>query len=157
MKVGKVFEISYAHRIPNHPGECKYLHGHNGKIEVEIEGSLNTDTSMLIDFGIIKDRVDRWLKDNLDHRTILEENDEIDLNEETSRIVRLNAFPTAEALAVVILNEVVCSLVDKSYLEDWSHKVRFWETSTSYAEVSCKDTYGDVHITYQKIKALEKV
>ena len=69
MKVGIVFEIAYAHRLLNYDGKCADLHGHNGKVELGIEGLVNQDTGMLIDFVVLKERVVTPLMDLYDHST----------------------------------------------------------------------------------------
>ena len=41
MRIGKLFKFEAAHRLPNHPGKCKNLHGHSYKLEVVVNGEVN--------------------------------------------------------------------------------------------------------------------
>ena len=49
MFVKKTYWVEYAHRLQNHPGLCKYLHGHSGKVEVVFEGTMDDKTGMVSD------------------------------------------------------------------------------------------------------------
>jgi 6-pyruvoyltetrahydropterin/6-carboxytetrahydropterin synthase len=53
-----------AHIIPNHPGQCKNLHGHNFKMEVEVRASQLDELGMAMDFQKVKDAAnalcDKW-------------------------------------------------------------------------------------------------
>ena len=135
MKIGTVFEISYAHRLMYHPGKCSGLHGHNGKVEVEIEGPVHAPSGMVLDFDRIKGTVRDWVMRHLDHVTILQEGDPL-LESIGGRLVTMSHPPTAEMLAAAILKDGLYNLV---YLNGGSATVRFWETSNCYAEASTKD------------------
>ena len=51
-----------SHHLKDHPGKCKFLHGHTWNYEVHIEGVINEETGMVIDFGMIDGVIDQ-----LDH------------------------------------------------------------------------------------------
>ena len=36
-KVTKHIDFCYGHRLLNYEGQCRYLHGHNGRVEIDIE------------------------------------------------------------------------------------------------------------------------
>lgn len=70
-------EFDAAHRLPNHDGKCRRLHGHRYVVDVSMQGPLQQDgpkRGMVIDFSdvddLLADIVGRW-----DHRTILFEED----------------------------------------------------------------------------------
>jgi len=44
-----------AHVIPNHPGQCKNLHGHNFKMDVEVRASQLDELGMAMDFQTVKE------------------------------------------------------------------------------------------------------
>ena len=50
MIIKKTFIIDSAHYLPNYVGKCKQLHGHTYTLEVFIEGTVNPDTGMVMDF-----------------------------------------------------------------------------------------------------------
>ena len=35
-RVTKEIHFCYGHRLMNYDGKCRYFHGHNGKVEVEL-------------------------------------------------------------------------------------------------------------------------
>ncbi len=135
MKIGKVFEISYAHRLMNHPGKCRNLHGHSGKIEIQISSELNPETDMVIDFDEITQKVKWQVDELLDHSTIFHVDDplgeEIYYHSEAGKIVILNYHPTAEILSSLVY-KIVRDNIDSLSL--YKCTVRFWETGSSYAE-----------------------
>ncbi|MDY6943142.1 MAG: 6-carboxytetrahydropterin synthase QueD [Pseudomonadota bacterium] len=60
-------EFASAHTLRGYPGACSRMHGHNWKVEVEIEATELDDTGMAIDFKQIKEAT-RAVTDRLDHR-----------------------------------------------------------------------------------------
>ncbi len=129
-RVKKIFEIAYAHRLFKYNGKCENLHGHNAKIEVIIESKRLDNQSMVMDFGDIKKIVGKWLDENLDHATLLHKDDPLVnvLKQHNQKIFIFNENPTAEFISLTIKNEL-----KKEGLK--IKAVRFWENSTSMAEV----------------------
>jgi 6-pyruvoyltetrahydropterin/6-carboxytetrahydropterin synthase len=73
----RVFEIDAGHRLHNHEGKCKDLHGHRYKFCIYFT-SLDLDTlDRVIDFGEVKRRIGGWLEENWDHGMILNMEDPI--------------------------------------------------------------------------------
>jgi len=60
-----------AHHIPDHPGECRRLHGHTWKVEVSVAGELDPATGMVLDFRSLKNVI-RETVGQLDHRLLNE-------------------------------------------------------------------------------------
>jgi len=65
--------MEYAHRFWNHCGEAKYLHGHHGELEIEVEGAIDKS-------GFVKPVKDIqnvvWdVMQNFDHALLLQEGD----------------------------------------------------------------------------------
>ena len=69
-RVTKSFEFAYGHRLLNYDGKCRYLHGHNGVVEIDVESSDLDKRGMVIDFNEIRDLIRRWVEDNMDHKMI---------------------------------------------------------------------------------------
>ena len=65
MKIGTTLYIDSAHRLPQHKGKCSNMHGHTYKVLVTVYGKPNPKTGIIIDFGDIKENVNR-----LDHKDI---------------------------------------------------------------------------------------
>jgi len=130
MKIGITTEFSYAHRIQNHPGKCKRLHGHNGKLEVQVEGDADTKTGMIIDFSNLKQIV-KTVVDSLDHMTILHFKDPLCESIPVNSLIRVTMSPTAETISAIILNGLRILIPNI--------KVRLWETEDSYVEITGED------------------
>ena len=124
--------FEYGHRILNHPGKCKRLHGHSGRLELTVKGPIDQDTGMIIDFGDINITVGTWVKDNLDHKTILQYGDPLFETLPTTDTYTIQGSPTAENISHEILQK--CTLLNLS--KDYNYKVRLWETEDAYAECS---------------------
>lgn len=91
--IAKTFTIAGAHYLPEHPGKCRELHGHNWKITVICQQSTLSNEGIVLDFGGIKN----YIKSKLDHKLL---NDIIE-------------NPTAERLAKWIADELgsQCTMV----------------------------------------------
>lgn len=146
--VTKQYRAEIAHRLPNHPGACKYLHGHSYLFEITVKASRNhptTDiqgideqTGMVLDFKslklVIEQVIGRW-----DHSLILWEEDPLAqaLVDQTGdalegvNLILVPDIPTAENMAVEIATQLHREL-GPYYVVPVSVKV--WETTTSYAE-----------------------
>jgi len=112
-----------AHSLRDYPGDCGRLHGHNWKVDVEVEATALNSLGMGVDFKAIKQAA-RDLAATLDHRNL----------NDLSPFDRIN--PTAENIAVffyhglsAVLNTGTVRVV----------AVMLWETDSAgvrYSEVS---------------------
>ena len=128
--VTKIMNFEYGHRILNHPGKCKRLHGHSGKVEFTLWGEVDQETGMVIDFGDINSTVGDYLKNTLDHRTLLQEGDSLIENLPFEDVIIMKGPPIAENISLLILEQSSPLFPDKQI------KVRLWETEDSFAECS---------------------
>jgi 6-pyruvoyltetrahydropterin/6-carboxytetrahydropterin synthase len=126
--VVKTFEISYAHRLLNYNGKCENLHGHNGKIEIEISTYNLNNEEMVMDFTEIKEKAGRWLNENLDHKTILSRKDPLvkALKKNHQKLFLTDRNPTAEILCQIIYENL-------NKLGIKAETIKFWETDSSVA------------------------
>jgi len=115
-KVAKDFSFAAAHNLPYHKGKCRYLHGHEWKLRVEIEAPVNAE-GMIMDFSNLKERVNGTVIEMMDHAYI--------------NAILYN--PTAENLCVYIWNvlQYVAELKSIS-------KITIWETPTSEASIDAE-------------------
>jgi 6-pyruvoyltetrahydropterin/6-carboxytetrahydropterin synthase len=58
--------FSGAHRLRYLHGKCEELHGHNWKVEVSVASNRLGKEGVVIDFGILRQKVEKILK-SLDH------------------------------------------------------------------------------------------
>ena len=130
-RVNKQIDFCYGHRLLNYDGKCKNLHGHNGKVEIELESSTLDHRGMVIDFEDIKTGIKSWIDAELDHRMILCKDDPIIpvLQERREAFLAVDFNPTAENIARMIFEYAVSQRFPVVL-------VRLWETPTSFA------TYG---------------
>ena len=127
-KVTESVDFCYGHRLLRYQGKCAHLHGHNGKVEIELaSGSLN-DQSMVIDFSDIVRIVKGFIDQNLDHRLLLHREDPLVpvLRAHDEPVFLMDSDPTAEAIARLIYDYAVSQGLKVS-------QVRLWETGTSVA------------------------
>ena len=73
MQIRKHFRFEAAHALPHHTGKCARMHGHSYRLEVAIEGPLQTAgpaTGMVEDFEVIDRVVREHAIAALDHYTL---------------------------------------------------------------------------------------
>lgn len=68
VEIAKTFAFDSAHRLPNVPEghKCGRLHGHTYRVEVALAGEADPKMGWLVDYGVIKEKVDPLIK-RLDH------------------------------------------------------------------------------------------
>ena len=125
-RVTKTIEFCYGHRLLDYDGKCRYLHGHNALLEVDIESDSLDGLGMVIDFGDVRDLVKGWIDANLDHRMLLCRRDPIAsvLTEMGEPLYLMDDNPTAENISKHIYYQV-----RKLGLKPT--EVRLWETPSS--------------------------
>ena len=127
-KVTKRIEFCYGHRLLNYQGQCRHLHGHNGRVEIDIETGALDGRGMVHDFAEIKSALKNWIGETLDHRMLLCKDDSIVplLKQRGELFFVMDENPTAENIAKLIFDHAKSK--DLPVVE-----VRLWETSTSCA------------------------
>jgi len=127
-KVTKQIEFCYGHRLLNYDGQCRHLHGHNGRAEVDIEAGELDARGMVHDFSDIRKVIKNWVDETLDHRMVLCKTDPIlpVLKQRGELVYVMDENPTAENIAKLIFNHARAQGLPVV-------EVRLWETSTSYA------------------------
>ncbi len=127
-KVTRIIDFSYGHRLMDYDGECRHLHGHNGRAEIDIESDQVDNRGMVIDFADVKDRVKVWIDANLDHRMILRSDDPlVPVFEELGEAHYVfDSNPTAENIARHIYEMTSSAELPIS-------EIRLWETTNSFA------------------------
>lgn len=126
--VTKHIDFCYGHRLLNYEGKCRYLHGHNARVEVDLGADQLDDRGMVHDFSDIKQVIKTWIDDTLDHTMLLNRSDPIVpvLERQGERFYLMDENPTAENIAKLIFEQARARGLP--VLE-----VRLWETPTSCA------------------------
>ncbi len=126
--ITKEVRFCYGHRLMNHPGKCRHLHGHSVKAAVTLSSDQLDAGGMVCDFAELKKVVADYVKEVLDHNLLLHEDDPLVplLREAQERFLTLPDPPTAEVLARMIFRHVA----SQGYPVE---EVSLWETDSSYA------------------------
>lgn len=136
MKIAKEFRWEMGHRLPEHFGLCKNIHGHSYKMLVEFEGELDKN-QMVIDYYDVEKIVNPVIE-KLDHSFMVNINDKVVLEfleKMNSKKVIVDFNSTAENICNFLLSEInKCSLPSNIS----SIKVRVYETQFDYAEESLR-------------------
>lgn len=122
-----------AHRLPDHAGKCRRLHGHRYVAEIDIEGPIQppgtSSGGMVKDFDEIKTAIDRAIG-HWDHRCMMWENDpwleNIGHGEEMG-IFTVPFIPTAENISMEIATRLQLEMLRAT-------RVRVYETPNGWAE-----------------------
>jgi 6-pyruvoyltetrahydropterin/6-carboxytetrahydropterin synthase len=130
-RVTETIDFSYGHRLLNYKGRCANLHGHNGRVEIEITSEDLDERSMVADFSDIGRIVREWIDEHLDHRMILNEADPLVavLRRHDEPVFTMVRDPTAEEIARLIFEQAASRGLAVS-------RVRLWETPASFASFS---------------------
>ena len=125
----KKLHFCYGHRLMDYDGKCAYAHGHNGVLEVELSAPELDNRGMVCDFNDVKERVESFLDNEIDHRMLLRHDDPLVpvLKEMGEKGFIMQENPTAENIAKLLFNEAKnrgLSVV----------AVRLWETPHAFAE-----------------------
>jgi 6-pyruvoyltetrahydropterin/6-carboxytetrahydropterin synthase len=126
--ITKEVYFCYGHRLMNHTGKCRHLHGHSVKAAISIAQDQLDDNGMVCDFADIKQCVEAYIDEQLDHNFLLHKDDPIIpmLVTNQERFLALDEHPTAEVISKMIYH----------YLKESGFQVTqvvLWETSSAYA------------------------
>jgi 6-pyruvoyltetrahydropterin/6-carboxytetrahydropterin synthase len=103
-RVTREIKFCYGHRLLHYEGNCRHLHGHNGRAVIALEAPSLDQRGMLVDFSDIKREVQCWIDENLDHNLLLCRDDPIlpVLQARGERVFVMDVNPTAENIARLI-------------------------------------------------------
>ena len=105
--ITKEFTFEAAHRLlRNYCGKCSNNHGHSYRVKLHLQGTNLDEKDMLIDFNETK-KLKAWIDDNLDHVTMLWEEDPMIDSMRTfgNKVLVTKMNPTGEHIAELILAE----------------------------------------------------
>lgn len=107
-----ITDFASAHTLRDYPGACSRMHGHNWKVETEVEAERLDDIGMAIDFKAIKTAA-REIGERLDHRYL----------NELPPFTEIN--PTAENIAAYFFDEL-SGMLNSDHIR--VSAVTLWET-----------------------------
>lgn len=143
IRVTKIFEFDTAHALHNYDGLCSNIHGHTYKLHVTVIGEPIADTNspkygMVVDFGVLKNKIKENLVDKFDHSLIVSRDESGNFtngNPIFRRIHVVDFQPTAENIVAHFAELIKPLLPDGVEL----FSLRLYETSTSFAEWYASD------------------
>ena len=126
--VTRLIHFCYGHRLLNYAGKCRYLHGHNGRVEIELGSDRLDRRGMVRDFEEIKQTIQTWIDRELDHKMLLNRKDPAIpfLRKSSEPVFLMDENPTAEAIARLIFDYAASQGLPVT-------GVRMWETDRSFA------------------------
>ena len=144
ISITRRLEFDSGHRIPNHDGQCRHLHGHRYAIEVTLTGEVadhpgKADDGMVLDFGDIKRLTNQYVVEPWDHAFLVAREDEALVAFLASlpnhKTVIMEHVPTVENLATTafailqpVFNQAFGGRLQLS-------AVRLYETPNCWADV----------------------
>jgi len=131
-------EFDAAHRLMEHEGKCRNVHGHRYVLEATFAADKLDAVGRVVDFGVIKEKLGTWIDTHWDHNAILFEKDkalgDAIAGQTKQAIFYLPTNPTAENMAAYIFNVVCPGLFKDSGLQCVS--ITLHETPNCRAEIS---------------------
>lgn len=101
-------DFSAAHRlVKGYQGPCAHLHGHNYQALVRIEAKDLQEHDMLVDFSDIKRVCNQWIKNNLDHGTLICTQDEALFSFVKAHQQKHFVFPAGDNTTCEALSQVI--------------------------------------------------
>jgi len=136
MKIAKEFRWEMGHRLPEHFGNCKNIHGHSYKMIVELEGEVN-EKGLVLDFYDLKNIVEPIIE-KLDHSFLVYGGDKeiiTFLEKMNSKKVIVDFQSTVENITKYFLSEISKNKFPSNVS---SLKVKIYESQNDYAEAEIK-------------------
>ena len=137
MTISKDIKFDCAHMLSNYEGKCANLHGHTYHGTVILEGDINPETGMLLDYNTIKDVVDVF-----DHAIIFSATGERNLAEtelynwacryKMRKVELVHGKSTAETLARDIVDMFITMPTVKAVQIKLSETDGSWTTAEAY-------------------------
>lgn len=128
-RVTTEIEFAYGHRLLDYNGKCAHPHGHNARVEIELEATSLDRADMLVDFTVLKHTLRDWVDEHIDHKMVLRHDDPLVpvLRKLEEPVFVMDRNPTAESLAQLLYDVAGQHQFPVA-------RVRFWESPTSFAE-----------------------
>ncbi|HZK77074.1 MAG TPA: 6-carboxytetrahydropterin synthase [Candidatus Kapabacteria bacterium] len=134
-KISKDFRWEMAHRLPEHTGGCRNVHGHSYRMWVELAGEPD-EHGMVLDYFKLKEIIDPLVAE-IDHSFLCDRSDTLIvdfLNSSGLKAVYVDFPTTAEHIAKWFFERLSPLLATMKHLREL--RVRIQETERTYAEVA---------------------
>ncbi|KYH42043.1 MAG: 6-pyruvoyl tetrahydropterin synthase [Candidatus Bathyarchaeota archaeon B63] len=136
MKVGvEGFTFDSAHYTKGSSEKCMNLHGHTFRLDVEVEGNVDPQTGMVIDFGLVKSVTMEVLED-YDHKVIIPKRESEGLVLSGPFLGRVKTIDYPEATTEYLALDIARKLHERL---DAKVRVKLYEGNRSYVIVEYPD------------------
>lgn len=132
-RIAKEYRWEMGHRLVQHEGLCKNIHGHSYSLRVEIEGSTDA-TGMVMDFYDLSTLV-QPIVDELDHCFICDHDDAVMIEfflGNPMKVVVVQFPTTAENICAWIAERLAPEFAQFERIHSFT--LRLHETERAYAE-----------------------
>lgn len=130
----KEYSFEMGHRLQNHNGLCRNVHGHSYKLAIELEGELNQD-AMIIDFYDL-DAIMLPIIQVLDHAFICDKSDSLMLSflsDNNMKFIEMDGPSTVENITIMLAGRL--SIAFRRFKNIKAISLKLNETSYSYSSV----------------------
>jgi 6-pyruvoyltetrahydropterin/6-carboxytetrahydropterin synthase len=149
-----------AHFITFKGHQCESLHGHNYRVGVAVEGTVDAETLFVLDFSVLKQIV-RQLVDEIDHRVLLPaENPKLAFREDNGRLALhnigepANLFPRRDCVLLPIPNSTAEMLAQYIGSRVRDELIRGGYTNLTLLELEVEESFGQ-SATYREVLAAD--
>lgn len=127
-QVVKEIEFCYGHRLLQHQGKCRHLHGHNARARIVLESAALDSMGMVCDFADVNRIARAFIDEELDHTMLMHRDDPFlpAIRQAGERVYVMEDNPTAENIARMIFDKIRARGLPVI-------EVQIWETGTAYA------------------------
>ncbi len=127
-RITKEIHFCYGHRLLNHQGKCRHLHGHNATAAITLEAAQLDEQGMVRDFSDIGAMIKTWVENEIDHTMLLHRDDPFlaVMRQAGEKVRVMEHNPTAEHIAQLLFNAVA----EAGYPVT---EVTLWETGSASA------------------------
>jgi 6-pyruvoyltetrahydropterin/6-carboxytetrahydropterin synthase len=149
-----------AHFITFRGHQCETLHGHNYRVGVAVEGTVDPETLFVLDFSVLK-QIARKLVDEIDHKVLLpQHNPKLAFREEGNRIAvdyfgeSTYVFPRADCALLPISNTTAEMLAQYLGTRARDELARSGYRHLTLLEMEVEENYGQ-SATWREALALD--
>ncbi len=135
IKISKEYSWEMGHRLPNHNGPCRNIHGHSYRMFVELEGEVGKN-GMIIDFKDLSLLV-KPIIEELDHSFLCfaEDKDVINFLKEHNLKYKIVSYnPTVENICMDLFQKIKEKIIGHNIKNIKHLTIRIHESPNDYAE-----------------------
>ena len=141
-RICRVIHFCYAHRLINYSGKCRHLHGHNGLVQIIVQSNQLDSVGMVVDIARIKEVVEEWVDETLDHTLILCRDDPFlpVLQKHGEKVFVMEQNPTSENIARLIFDHAKNAglpVIEVILWETTKHYASYSESGGSFSTIGC--------------------